>query len=65
MKGWPYDPYLLGLCEIELAERVARRIQSSLTDSKPPREKILEAFDRNRIKKTVDLRFAVLLEGFY
>lgn len=62
-EGWPYDRYLLGLCELELAERDARRIQRLLTDSRLPREKTLEAFDRNRIKKTVDRQFAVLLEG--
>ena len=62
-EGWPYDRYLFGLCELELAERDARRIQRLLNDSKLPREKTLEAFDRNRIKKTVDRQFAVLLEG--
>src|SRR5438093_6320569 len=62
-EGWPYDRYLLGLCELELAERDARRIQRLLTDSKLPREKTLEAFDRNRIKKTVERQFAVLMEG--
>jgi DNA replication protein DnaC len=30
---------------------------------KLPREKTLEAFDRSRIKKTVDRQFSVLLEG--
>ena len=62
-EGWPYDRYLLGLCELELTEREQRRIQRLLTDSKLPREKTLEAFDRNRIKKTVDRQFAVLMEG--
>jgi DNA replication protein DnaC len=62
-EGWPYDRYLLGLCELELAERDARRIQHLLKDSKLPREKTLEAFDRTRIKKAVDRQFAVLLEG--
>jgi DNA replication protein DnaC len=62
-EGWPYDRYLLGLCELELAERDGRRIQRLLTDSRLPREKTLEAFDRNRIKKTADRQFAVLLEG--
>src|SRR5688500_1039382 len=37
-EGWPYDRYLLGLCELELAERDSRRIQRLLTDSKLPRE---------------------------
>jgi hypothetical protein len=60
-EGWPYDRYLLGLCELELTEREQRRIQRLLTDSKLPREKTLEAFDRNRVKKTVDRQFAVLM----
>src|ERR1700740_204986 len=62
-EGWPYDRYLLGLCELELAERDQRRIQRLLTDSKLPREKTLEAFDRSRIKKTADRKFAVLGGG--
>jgi DNA replication protein DnaC len=43
-EGWPYDRYLLGLCELELAERDARRIQRLLKDSKLPREKTLGSF---------------------
>jgi len=62
-EGWPYDRYLLGLCELELQEREQRRTQRLLTDSKLPREKTLEAFDRARLKKTVDRQFSVLLEG--
>lgn len=62
-EGWPYDRYLLGLCQLELAERDQRRIERLLADSKLPREKTLEAFDRNRIKKAADRQFAVLLEG--
>jgi DNA replication protein DnaC len=62
-EGWAHDRYLLGLCELELSEREQRRIQRLLTDSKLPREKTLEMFDRSRIKKTVDRQFAVLMEG--
>jgi DNA replication protein DnaC len=62
-EGWPYDRYLLGLCELEIAEREQRRIQRLLTDSKLPREKTLETFDRVRLKKTADRQFSVLLEG--
>ena len=62
-EGWPYDRYLLGLCELELAEREQRRILRLLSDSKLPREKTLDTFDRVRLKKTVDRQFAVLLEG--
>lgn len=62
-EGWPYDRYLLGLCELELSEREQRRIQRLLTDSKLPREKTLEVFERARLKKTADRQFSVLLEG--
>jgi DNA replication protein DnaC len=62
-EAWPYDRYLLGLCELELAERDQRRIQRLLTDSKLPREKTVGTFDRSRIKKTVDRQFTVLLDG--
>ena len=62
-EGWPYDRYLLGLCELEMAERDQRRIERLLAESKLPREKTLETFDRVRLKKTVDRQFAVLLEG--
>jgi DNA replication protein DnaC len=62
-EGWPYDRYLLGLCELELAEREQRRTQRLLAESKLPAEKTLEAFDRGRLKKTIDRQFAVLLEG--
>lgn len=62
-EGWPYDRYLLGLCELELAERDQRRIQRLLAESRLPSEKTLETFDRGRLKKAVDRQFAVLLEG--
>jgi DNA replication protein DnaC len=62
-EGWPYDRYLLGLCELELAEREQRRNQRLLLDSRLPREKTLETFDRARLKKTVERQFAVLMEG--
>ena len=62
-EGWPYDRYLLGLCELELSEREHRRIERLRAESKLPREKTLEAFDRTRLKKTVDRQLAVLVEG--
>lgn len=62
-EGWPYDRYLLGLCELELAEREHRRIQRLLAESRLPTEKTIETFDRVRLKKAIDRQFAVLLEG--
>jgi DNA replication protein DnaC len=62
-EGWTYDRYLLGLCELEIAEREQRRIAHLLADSKLPREKTIEAFDQKRLKKTVERQFAVLMDG--
>jgi DNA replication protein DnaC len=62
-EGWPYDRYLLGLCELQLAERDERRIQRLMAEARLPREKTLDTFDRVRLKKAVDRQFAVLLEG--
>jgi len=62
-EGWPYDRYLLGLCELQLAERDERRVQRLMAEARLPREKTLDTFDRGRLKKAVDRQFAVLLEG--
>jgi DNA replication protein DnaC len=62
-EGWPYDRYLLGLCELQLAERDERRIQRLMAEARLPRGKTLGTFDRVRLKKAVDRQFAVLLEG--
>jgi len=62
-EGWTYDQYLLTLCEIELAQRRQRKTARLLQDSKLPREKTLESFDRVRLKRTTEMQFSVLLEG--
>ncbi len=65
-EGWPYDRYLLGLCELQLAERDERRILRLLAEARLPREKTLETFDRVRLKKTgdfLDRRENVLVFG--
>lgn len=62
-EGWPYDRYLLGLCELESSERAQRKIQTLLNASKLPREKTLTTFDRSRLTKNVERQFAGLLEG--
>jgi len=62
-EAWPYDQYLLSLCEMELSQREARRIQKLLAASRLPRDKTLTSFDRSRLKKSVDRQFGVLLEG--
>jgi len=61
--GWPYDRYLLTLCELELVQRDQRRTQRLLSDSRLPREKTLDSFDRSRLKKNHQRQFSMLLEG--
>jgi DNA replication protein DnaC len=61
--GWPYDRYLMTLCELELAQRGQRRTERLLNDSRLPREKTLDSFDRSRLKKPQQRQFSVLLEG--
>ncbi len=60
-----YPQYLLGLCEIEVAERNERRQQRLLRASKLPREKTLTSFDRSRVPQSVDRQLAALLEGSF
>lgn len=61
--GWPYDRYLLSLCDLELAQREQRRTQRMLNESRLPREKTIDSFDRSRLKKPQQRQFSVLLEG--
>ncbi len=60
-----YPQYLLGLCELEVAERRERRIQRFLRESKLPREKTLEALDRTRLPTGVDRQLSALLDGSF
>jgi DNA replication protein DnaC len=62
-EGWPYDRYLLNLCEMELSQRQARKVARLLTHSKLPREKTLSAFDRTRLSASLNRRIDVLLEA--
>lgn len=62
-EGWPYDQYLLSLCRLELDEREQRKRERLLRTSRLPREKTLSAFDRSRLKKSVERQFSALLEG--
>lgn len=61
--GWPYDRYLLNLCQLELAEREQRKRERLLQASRLPREKTLSAFERSRLKKSVERQLAALLAG--
>lgn len=62
-EGWSYERYLLALCEMELSQREARRIKKLLLSSRLPREKTLSAFDRVRLKRSVDRQLGALMEG--
>ncbi len=58
-----YPQYLLGLCELEVAERTQRRVEKLLRESKLPREKTLASLDRARLPQSVDRQLAALLDG--
>lgn len=62
-EGWPYDRYLSELCELELVERSQRRIQRLLADSKLPREKTSDAFDKGRLGPVVAQKWEALKTG--
>ena len=61
--AWPYDRYLLALCELELEERRQRKTERFLRASKLPREKTWSAFEQSRLPRTVQRRVDALLEG--
>jgi DNA replication protein DnaC len=62
-EGWPYDQYLLNLCELEVSQRESRRINRLLIASKLPSGKTLASYDRTRLPAAVNRKFDVLLEG--
>lgn len=62
-EGWSCDQYLLRLCEMEINGRETRKRQKLLHASRLPREKTLETFERNRLKRNVERQFAALLDG--
>jgi DNA replication protein DnaC len=62
-ESWSYDQYLLRLSELELQQREARKRQKLLATSRLPREKTLDNFERNRLKRNVERQFAALLDG--
>lgn len=62
-EGWPYDRYLLELCELELAERHRKKIERLMRISNLPREKTAESFDTNRIGLIVARKWEMLKTG--
>jgi len=53
-EGWSCDQYLLRLCEMEINGRETRKRQKLLHASRLPREKTLETFERNRLRRNVE-----------
>src|SRR6266542_3183319 len=51
-EGWSYEKYLQRLCELELQQRESRK-----------RERLLDNFERQRLKRNVERQFAALLSG--
>lgn len=62
-EGWPYDQYLLNLCEMEISQRQTRKVQRLSIASKLPAGKTLASFDRSRLAAPVNRKLDVLLEG--
>lgn len=61
--GWPYDQYLLALCEFEMSQREQRRKAKLLAASKLPRSKTMANFERARLPRTVDRQVSALVDG--
>jgi len=64
-EGWPHGRFLLELCELELADRKARRVSRLLSDSKLPREKTAEAFEESRLGPEVAQKWQGLRSGAF
>jgi DNA replication protein DnaC len=62
-EGWPYDRYLLGLCELEIEQRGQRKVQKLLQAARLPHGKTLTSMDGTRLPKSVQKQFSALLEG--
>ena len=62
-EGWPYDRFLLELCELELAERGQRKVQRLLAESKIPREKSETNFDKGRLGPVILQKWESLKTG--
>ena len=63
IESWTYDQYLQSLCDLEIEQREIRKRQKLLTASRLPREKTVQNFERQRLKRSVERQFAALLDG--
>ena len=60
-----FEHYLLELVEHEQEVRLHKRIERLLRQSRLPQEKTLEAFDRARLPRKIDLQLSVLVDGSF
>lgn len=61
--NWGYEAYLKSLCEIEVLDRDARRVERNLRKSNLPDGKTMATFDMNRLPQNVQRQIPSLLEG--
>ncbi len=62
-EGWSHQRYLLELCEVEMAERHKRKTQRLIYESKLPKGKTIETFDRDRLPMSEQRKLELLMEG--
>lgn len=62
-EGWSFARYLLGLSEIELADRRTHRIERLLRQSGLPKDKTLATLNQQRLPNKVRRQMATLCEG--
>jgi DNA replication protein DnaC len=63
--GLSFERYLLALCEAEMAERDARRIERAIASAKLPFVKEISTFDFDVAEKIPKARILELAEGEY
>lgn len=62
-EGWPAARLLAALCELELAERVQRRIQRNLAEARLPSGKTLDSFDFTAVPMVSKAHVMALASG--
>src|SRR6266487_1210087 len=63
--GLSFERYLLGLCEVEIAEREARRIERAIAMAKLPFVKEISTYDFSAVENLPKARILELAEGGY
>jgi len=62
-EDWPHDRLLLELCELELSERRQRKVGRLLAESRLPREKTAEMFNKARLDLGLAQKWEALKTG--